>query len=84
MDRFSIVSSQQIENVVNSGTSKNTSYNNSWTCKLYNDWHEWRSNNSDRVFTSLNDMHEAEKEEISDSLRHFIFEIYLNSKYISE
>lgn len=84
MERFTIVSSQAIENVVINTRSVNTTRNNSWCAKLYRDWSTWRKEEAaEKYIPTLEELWTAPKTSIASALKHFVFEIkrYDGSEY---
>lgn len=75
MERFTIVSSQEINTVVVNAKSTHTVRNNNWCMKLYRDWSEWRNTNGTRTVPTLEELWTSPKSELAGALKHFVFEI---------
>lgn len=73
--RFSILSTQEIDSVVSSTISRSTSYNSTWCTKLYIDWSTWRNTCAEKQVPTLEELWTATESLITNSLKHFIFEI---------
>lgn len=76
-ERFSIISSQTIDQVISDNISKNTKKNNSWSTKVYEDWVHWRNSlelDKKKKFLHLIEFDPTKCLELERALKHFIFE----------